>query len=73
MSVLLNDVVPGTVFPLESFTVNDTELGTTGLRERDRRVGRDRIARRTRDRRRRLVTDGGGPGGCVVSKMTSTA
>ena len=26
---LLNDVVPGTVFPPESFSVNDAELGTT--------------------------------------------
>ena len=29
VSVLSNEVVPGTVFPLESVTVNDTVLGTT--------------------------------------------
>ena len=29
MSALLNDVVPGTVFPFGSFSVNDAELGTT--------------------------------------------
>ncbi len=51
MSVLSNDVVPGTVFPLESFTVNDAELGTTGSENVTVGSVETGIARRTRDGR----------------------
>jgi hypothetical protein len=72
VSALLNEVVPGTVFPPESTTVNDTVLGTTawenvavGATETGTPV--DPALGVT------VVTAGGGVAGCVVSKITSTA
>ncbi len=60
------------MFPLASFKVNDAELGTTGsenVTDGSTETGLlDEPATGVED-----VTDGGGPFGCVVSKMTSTA